>query len=74
VTGIGEVRLNIRYLHGYREEQVLNNLLQILRRWDWRQAPAARLAALMTRTARCCRRRAWCWIWPCTICWRVSKG
>jgi L-alanine-DL-glutamate epimerase-like enolase superfamily enzyme len=46
VTGIGEVRLNIRYLHGYREEQVLNNLLQILSRWDWRQAPAARLAAL----------------------------
>jgi hypothetical protein len=74
VTGIGEVRLNIRYLHGYREEQVLNNLLQILRRWDWRQAPAARLAALMTRTARCCRHRAWCWIWPCTTCWRVSKG
>ena len=45
VTGIGEVRLNIRYLHGYREEQVLNNLLQILRRW----APGARRA---TRRAR----------------------
>jgi L-alanine-DL-glutamate epimerase-like enolase superfamily enzyme len=46
VTGIGEVRLNIRYLHGYREEQVLNNLLQRLNGWDWRQAPAAQLAAL----------------------------
>ncbi|WP_227661535.1 hypothetical protein [Klebsiella pneumoniae] len=47
VTGIGEVRLNIRYLHGYREEQVLNNLLQILRRWDWRQG-----ARRATRRAR----------------------
>ena len=46
VTGIGEVRLNIRYLHGYSEEQVLNNLLQILSRWDWRRQPAALLAAL----------------------------
>ncbi|STW30470.1 muconate cycloisomerase [Klebsiella michiganensis] len=46
VTGIGEVRLNIRYLHGYREEQVLNNLLQHLNGWDWWQAPAAQLAAL----------------------------
>lgn len=46
VTGIGEVRLNIRYLHGYREEQVLNNLLQRLNGWDWRQQPAAQLAAL----------------------------
>lgn len=46
VTGIGEVRLNIRYLHGYREEQVLNNLLQRLNGWDWRREPAAQLAAL----------------------------
>lgn len=46
VTGIGEVRLNIRYLHGYSEEQVLNNLLQILSRWDWRRQPAALLTAL----------------------------
>ena len=50
VTGIGEVRLNIRYLHGYREEQVLNNLLQRLNGWDWRQEPAAQLAALLRRT------------------------
>jgi hypothetical protein len=74
VTGIGEVRLNIRYLHGYREEQVLNNLLQHLNGWDWRRRPRRNLPRCMRRTARCCRRRAWCWIWRCTICWRVRRG
>ena len=44
--GIGEVRLNIRYLHGYSEEQVLDNLRQMLSTWDWRQEPASLLAAV----------------------------
>ncbi|MBV8872353.1 MAG: mandelate racemase/muconate lactonizing enzyme family protein [Metakosakonia sp.] len=46
VTGIGEVRLNIRYLHGYSEEQVLNNLLEMLNNWNWRREPEALLAAV----------------------------
>lgn len=44
--GTGEVRLNIRYLHGYSEEQVLDNLLTMLNSWDWRQGPEALLAAV----------------------------
>lgn len=42
--GIGEVRLNIAYLHGYSEQQVVDNLLTALRRWDW-QADARRMLA-----------------------------
>ncbi|STR40257.1 muconate cycloisomerase [Klebsiella michiganensis] len=68
VTGIGEVRLNIRYLHGYREEQVLNNLLQRLKRLGTgASSPRRNLPRCTRRTARCCRRRAWRWIWRCTI-------
>ncbi len=44
--GTGEVRLNIRYLHGYSEEQVLGNVQHHLARWDWEQPPEAQLAAV----------------------------
>lgn len=46
VTGIGEVRLNIGYLHGYSESQVLDNLLGMLATWDWRQTATELLATV----------------------------
>lgn len=47
-TGIGEVRLNIGYLHGYSENQVLDNLLAMLNAWDWHQSAQTLLAAVHT--------------------------
>ncbi len=35
VQGIGEVRLNIQYLHGYSETEVINNVYDVLSEWDW---------------------------------------
>lgn len=46
VQGIGEVRLNIAYLHGYSEQQVLNNLLTTLAQWDWQADAQSMLAAV----------------------------
>ena len=89
VTGVGEVRLNIRYLHGYSEEQVLNNLLQILSRWDWRRQPAALLTALndedptLLPPSRMVQAKASAWSSsslarrmgaPCSVQWRCSSG
>nr|WP_244987180.1 mandelate racemase/muconate lactonizing enzyme family protein [Winslowiella toletana] len=36
VEGLGEVRLNIQYLHGYSAQSVLSNVRQALTQWDWR--------------------------------------
>ncbi|WLI77370.1 mandelate racemase/muconate lactonizing enzyme family protein [Kosakonia sp. H02] len=44
--GIGEVRLNISYLHGYSEKQVLANLISVLTTWDWSREPQAMLNAV----------------------------
>ncbi|WP_034911517.1 mandelate racemase/muconate lactonizing enzyme family protein [Erwinia sp. 9145] len=44
--GVGEVRLNIQYLHGYSETQVLNNVQQYLARRNGTQEIAAQLAAV----------------------------
>lgn len=46
MTGIGEVRLNIRYLHGYSETEVLDNLLAMLNAWDWQQDAQSLLTAV----------------------------
>ncbi|MDF7658736.1 mandelate racemase/muconate lactonizing enzyme family protein [Erwiniaceae bacterium L1_54_6] len=46
VQGIGEVRLNIAYLHGYSEQQVLNNLLATLTQWDWQADAHSMLATI----------------------------
>ncbi|WP_437889999.1 mandelate racemase/muconate lactonizing enzyme family protein [Phytobacter sp. V91] len=46
VTGIGEVRLNIGYLHGYSESQVLDNLREMLGAWDWQQDAKTLLSAV----------------------------
>lgn len=44
--GLGEVRLNIAYLHGYSAPQVLDNLLSLLTQWDWRADARTLLAAV----------------------------
>lgn len=44
--GIGEVRLNIHYLHGYSAEKVLHNVTQTLTHWDWTLPPQSMLAAV----------------------------
>lgn len=46
LQGVGEVRLNIGYLHGYSERQVLDNVRDALNRWDWRRDAPAQLAAV----------------------------
>ncbi|WP_158780386.1 mandelate racemase/muconate lactonizing enzyme family protein [Pantoea sp. BAV 3049] len=46
VHGIGEVRLNIQYLHGYSEAQVLSNLMQMLTQWNWHRDAQALLEAI----------------------------
>lgn len=46
VIGTGEVRLNIGYLHGYSESQVLDNLLTMLAGWNWQQSAQTLLAAV----------------------------
>ncbi len=43
ITGLGEVRLNIQYLHGYSAETVLRNVTQALAQWDWRSDAATLL-------------------------------
>ena len=42
--GIGEVRLNISYLHGLSPEQVLEDVRLALSRWDWSPPVADQLA------------------------------
>lgn len=49
--GIGEVRLNIAYLHGYAAEKVLHNVTQTLARWNWRLTPEAMLTAVHAQDA-----------------------
>ena len=44
--GIGEVRLNIQYLHGYSVEQVLDNVTETLARQDWSLPPQAMLSGV----------------------------
>lgn len=46
VQGIGEVRLNIQYLHGYSETEVLSNLQQMLTQWRWHRDAQALLQAI----------------------------
>ncbi|WP_226568570.1 mandelate racemase/muconate lactonizing enzyme family protein [Mangrovibacter yixingensis] len=46
VFGTGEVRLNIRYLHGYSEQQVLDNLTHWLNTLNWHTTPSAMLEAV----------------------------
>ncbi|CAK9886053.1 MAG: N-succinyl-L-Arg/Lys racemase [Candidatus Erwinia impunctatus] len=41
--GVGEVRLNIHYLHCYSAAQVLDNLRSVLAGWDWSADPATML-------------------------------
>jgi L-alanine-DL-glutamate epimerase-like enolase superfamily enzyme len=50
--GTGEVRLNISYLHGYSETQVLDNLLTMLSAWDWQQSAQALLTAVHAPLSR----------------------
>lgn len=46
VQGLGEVRLNIQYLHGYSATEILSNLQQMLMKWNWSHNAQALLAAV----------------------------
>lgn len=51
--GIGEVRINIDYLNGYTAQQVLNDVMACLRRFDTRQDAGQLLANLDIWAAGC---------------------
>ncbi|QKJ86054.1 L-Ala-D/L-Glu epimerase [Paramixta manurensis] len=46
IRAVGEVRLNIRYLHGYSEQQVVNNVRHYLARHNWNVDLRDQLAAV----------------------------
>lgn len=46
LQGIGEVRLNISYLHGYSQNSVLENVVTVLSNWNWQQSAEQMLDAV----------------------------